>query len=379
MRYRWLVMALLTPLWVACSSWLESSPTVEPTPLKPFSSVQPLKTLWSVSMGDDITEGFVPAYHRGSIVVADRHGSIDVLDALNGRRVSHFSLARELISGVAVVGGNALVGTRDGSLVAVQLATGKIAWERSLTSVMLEAPAIGDTVAVVRTNDGRLTGFSVQDGTQLWSMGHLQPQLIVHNTGSMRAIGNDVVMVGMPAGKILVASQTSGNVLWEAVVAYPNGATELERMTDVVSAPVFDDKQVCAVAYQGRVACFDAQWGSLQWAREVSSSRGLTLDNNNVYVTDEDGVVFAFSRADGRPVWKTEALKYRDVSGPVRLGHRILVVDGEGYAHVLSDENGKLLGRSHLGGKGTIGQPVSFGDSVLVQSRNGRLTLLSLG
>ena len=42
-------------------------------------------------------------------------------------------------------------------------------------------------------------------------------------------------------------------------MALPRGATELERVADVMGNPVVDERQVCAVAYQGRVACFDRQ------------------------------------------------------------------------------------------------------------------------
>ncbi|RBH33836.1 outer membrane protein assembly factor BamB, partial [Pseudomonas sp. MWU13-2860] len=118
--------------------------------------------------------------------------------------------------------------------------------------------------------------------------------------------------------------------------------------------------------------------GNLLWAREISSSRGLAVDGRNVYVTAEDGSVWAFDRGTGRNLWKTDDLKYRDVTGPALLGHFVLVGDGEGYAHLLSNESGSIVGRVKVG-SGLANQPVSLGSSALMQGKDGRLALLTLG
>ena len=204
------------------------------------------------------------------------------------------------------------------------------------------------------------------------------PQLTVRNNGSMQAVGKEAVMVGQAGGRLDIINPQTGNPLWQGAVANPRGATELERMTDVTSRPVFDGGQVCAVAYQGRVACFEARSGNLLWAREISSSRGLAVDGRNVYVTAEDGSVWAFDRGTGRNLWKTDDLKYRDVTGPALLGRFVLVGDGEGYAHLLSNESGSIVGRVKVG-SGLANQPVSLGSSALMQGKDGRLALLTLG
>ncbi len=379
MRQRLLISALLsTSLLAGCASWFDSSSAPKPTPLRDIASLQAVKAKWTSTGLGQVAPGFSPVYDKGNVVVADRNGLVLVLDALSGRETSRFELKRELVSGAAVAGERILLGTGEGTLLAIDRHTGKTLWETPLTSVTLEAAQVGGDTAVVRTNDSRLTGISVKDGSLLWSSTRLQPQLTVRDTGSMQVVGNEAVMVGMPAGKLVVTSLASGTTLWESAVANPRGATELERVTDVVSRPVLNGNDVCAVAYQGRVACFEARTGNLSWAREISSSRGVAMDVKNVYVTGEDGTVSAFDRTSGRNVWKLEDLKNRNVSGPVMLGRYVLVADVDGYAHLLSNESGAIVGRVRMDVDGWTGQPVSLGDSVLVQGRNGRLTMLSL-
>ena len=378
MRRQLLVTAVLSSFLLAgCASWFESSSAAKPTPLAAIKPIQALNVKWSLSQAAS-GNAFSPVYANGNVVSADASGRIRTVDALSGHVSTEVSLKRELSTGVAVAGDAVIVGTQDGNLLAVERSSGKTLWEQTLTSVALEAPQVAAGMVVVRSNDGRLTGFSLADGKQQWSVAHAQPQLLVRNTGSMQAVGNEAVMVGLPGGKLDIISPANGNTLWEGVVANPRGATELERITDITSRPVYDGGQVCSVAYQGRVACFDAKTGSLMWARELSSSRGVALDAGKLYVTAEDGSVWAYDRTTGRNLWKTDALKFRNVSGPAMLGRFVLVIDGEGYGHLLSNENGSLVGRVKLGSEGTVAQPVSLGSSALVQGQNGRLSLLSI-
>lgn len=378
MRRQLLVTAVLSSFLLAgCASWFESSSAAKPTPLAAIKPIQALNVKWTLSQAAS-NSGFTPVYANGNVVSADPSGHVRTVDALSGRVSADVTLKRDLSSGVAVAGDTVIVGSQDGKLLAVDRSSGKTLWEQSLTSVMLEAPQVAGGMVVVRSNDGRLTGFSLADGKQQWSIAHAQPQLLVRNTGSMQAVGNEAVMVGLPGGKLDIISPANGNTLWEGVVANPRGATELERITDITSRPVYDGGQVCSVAYQGRVACFDAKSGSLMWAREQSSSRGVALDASKLYVTAEDGSVWAYDRSTGRSLWKTDALKFRNVSGPAMLGRFVLVIDGEGYGHLLSNESGSLVGRVKLGSEGATAQPVSLGASALVQGQNGRLSLLSI-
>jgi outer membrane protein assembly factor BamB len=379
MRHRLLLALLSTSMLGGCANWFESSARPAPTLLTPVQSAQALGIKWTSSVDDAPAGSFEPVYSHGDILVAAPNGVIRTFNADSGRQVEKIALKRSLTSGLAVTDNLFLVGTTEGTLLAVSRGTGTVVWEQKLPSVTLEAPVAGSSIVAVRTNDDQITGFSLKDGKQQWSSTHFMPQLTVRNTGSLAAVGSDAILAGLAGGKLQVLAQATGNLIWEGVVATPKGATDLERVTDVVSRPVYQRNQVCAVSYQGRVACFDAKSGNLIWAHEISSSHALASDERNVYVSDENDSVWAFDRETGRNVWKQDALKYRSLSGPVMMGRFVLVVDALGVAHLLSNESGSIVGRSKIGTEGQTGQPVSLGRSALVKAANGRLVMLSLG
>lgn len=178
--------------------------------------------------------------------------------------------------------------------------------------------------------------------------------------------------MGFPGGKLVALDLKNGAPIWEGTVALPKGATELDRVSDIVSVPVIDGRQVCAVAFQGRVACFDlGQGGQLLWARDFSSAAGLTIDGRYLFLTDEKGAVHALDRTTGASVWKQDKLVNRRVSGPVVKRGLVLVGDGQGVLHFLAREDGAFAARAQTDGTPVVAPPQTIGSAFLVQTSGG--------
>ena len=184
-------------------------------------------------------------------------------------------------------------------------------------------------------------------------------------------VSRGAVFAGFAGGRLVALALNTGTVGWEATVALPKGATELERVADVSSLPVMDARQVCAVAFQGRVACFDLVQGTPNWARDVSSISGLAIDDQNVYVADDKSAVIAFAKSGGASLWTQDKLYGRYISGPVVTGKYVAVGDLQGYVHFLSREDGSFAARIATDGSPIIVQPLEFNKGVLVQTVKG--------
>jgi outer membrane protein assembly factor BamB len=175
---------------------------------------------------------------------------------------------------------------------------------------------------------------------------------------------------GSAGGKLVALDMATGTVGWESNVATPKGATELERIADVTSRPVVQEKRACAAAYQGRVACFDRRNGSPLWARDTSSNSGLAMDERNVYVTDDKDAITAYDKASGRAGWRQDKLARRQVSAPLVFGDWVVVADGEGVVHVLSADDGSFVARAKVD-SAVRTAPVDIGPGFAVQTVKG--------
>jgi len=108
---------------------------------------------------------------------------------------------------------------------------------------------------------------------------------------------------------------------------------------------VIDGSNVCAGAFQGKIACFEIATRNMVWSRDISTARGLTTDAKNLYVVDDTGAVLALDKRSGASVWKQDKLRYRQLTSPVVFDGHVVVADGYGYIHVLSADDGALIGR----------------------------------
>ena len=253
------------------------------------------------------TTALVPAFDNDAIYAASSAGNITRFDPVTGDEVWSIDTKHRLSGGVGASNGVILVGTFKGEILAYD-ANGDQLWESQVTSEVLSPPQVDNGVVVVRTGEGRIFGLDAADGKRRWVYQGSAPSLTVRSFAGVLVKGGGV-FAGFPGGKLVAIELSNGKVGWEASVSKPQGVTELERITDVTSLPVVDDQQICAVAYRGRVSCFEVMTGKPIWTRETSSSAGLTMDNKYIYVSDDDGAVVAYDKNNGTVIWKKKIPK----------------------------------------------------------------------
>ena len=348
----------------------------KPTPLTPIVERVSVKQDWQTSIGKAGNFTFLPATGGPVVLAASQDGTVTRLD--NGKEVWRTSAGQKLSSGTASDGRLVAVGTYKGEVLTFDFETGKPGWTASVKGELVAPPAITEGLVVVRTSDNRVIALDAMDGKQRWNYQRSNPPLAVRSVAPPLPFG-PFVLVGMPGGKIFALSLQNGAPAWEGTVSVPRGATELDRVSDVVTVPAVQGPQMCAVAFQGRAACFDMQGGSQMWSREVTSVAGITMDDRRVFIPDEQGVVHAFDRGTGASVWRQDKLKYRNLSAPVALPMGLVVGDAEGYLHVLDRDTGEFISRMNVGGGGVMSILPALGpNTVLLQTRGGSLMAVTL-
>jgi outer membrane protein assembly factor BamB len=380
MRLTHLAAAAILLLPAACTSWnplvamgIQSEPAHKPTPLTPITAKVNPTAAWSVNVGKAGAFRFRPDIEGGRVYTAAADGNVTVVDEENGRIFLRTETKKRLSGGVEVGESKILLGTDKGEVVALDV-TGKTAWTTNVAGEVIAPPAVAGKVVVARTSDGRIFGLNVADGKRLWVFQRPTPALLLRSEAGVIAQGSDVV-AGYPNGKLIALDADDGKLTWEVTVSAPRGATELERIADVAGLPVVEGNAICAAAFQGKVACFDIKSRNTVWSRDVSSSRALARDVKHVYVVDDTGAVHALDKGTGTSVWKQDKLQYRRVTEPVVHAGRVVVGDGFGFVHVLSADDGELVGRLATDGS-EIRSIVKAPNGVLVQTVNGALTLV---
>jgi outer membrane protein assembly factor BamB len=350
------------------------SPKAKMTALSPIQASAEVQTLWRGQVGKSGDYTFVPAVAGDSVFAAGSDGTVARFDG--GREDWRIQAAKTLSGGVGADDKLVVVGTVKGEVLAFDVA-GKPLWQSRVSSEVLAPPVIAPGMVIVRSGDSRIHALDIADGKRRWVYQRSTPALSLRSAAGV-VVYRNVVLAGFPGGKLVAIDTGNGAAVWEATVALPRGATELERVADIVSVPVVSGSTVCAVAYQGRVGCFDVASGSQMWTRDLSSSVGLDADDRNVYVTDDKGAVHALELASGASVWKQDKLLNRGVSRPVASGGFVIVGDGAGVVHALKREDGAFAARLTTDGSAVDAEPRRLANGAVVQTGAGGVYALGV-
>jgi len=344
--------------------------------LPTISNPHPVRQLWASNVGTADRYVFRPVVVGDSVLAASRAGTVVRLDASTGQLRWRTAVGRPLSAGVGADASLVVVATEEGEVYAFEAQSGRPRWSARVSSEVLTPPEVGEDLVLVRSADNRVFAFSADDGKRRWVYQRAAASLLVR-TPSGIAIADGTAYTGFAGGKLVALALGSGAVRWESTVALPRGSTELERVTDVVGQPAVSGREVCAVAYQGRVACFDARTGNQVWARENSSLNGVSVDARYAFLSDEKGALHALDRATGRSVWKQDRLANRELSVPLPLGGEIVAADVQGFVHFVQRDTGTFVARHATDGSAVRSAPVRLGAGLLVQTQNGGLYALS--
>jgi outer membrane protein assembly factor BamB len=372
-------IAVMTVL-AGCSSLnpfaKKSEPRNPPAALVEFKPTLGIHTAWTTSVGSAGAYSFSPALANDNLFVAAADGSVMRINPVSGQPMWRINAGMPLTAGVGSDGATVVVAGEKGTLLAFDT-DGKPLWKAQASSEILSAPAVGQGLVVVRSLDNHIMAFDAESGARRWITQRTVPSLTLRASPGI-VIAGSTAYVALPGGRLLALALSNGGARWEMAVGDPRGTTELERIADISGAPVVAGRDVCAVAYQGRVACFDAATGQARWAKELSSDVGLGLDERFVFAADERGAVSAFSRESGAGVWRNNKLANRGLTTPVSFGRAIVVGDAQGYVHFLSREDGSFLARSTTDGSAIItSSPLVAGSNVIFQTKAGTVVAIA--
>jgi outer membrane protein assembly factor BamB len=303
----------------------------EPAKLQDVQQVLAVRQAWNVSVGKSGRYVMQPAVSGNNVYVSAAGGTVTALEGATGRTVWQGKADVDLTSGPGSDGTLTAVAGEKGSVIAFD-DKGAQKWKASVNGEVLTAPLVGQGLVVVRTTDGRLLGLDAANGDRKW---------IYQRSPSALNLRSSLPMVG-------------------------NRAPERCH-----GSPSIDGSQVCAVSFQGRVACFDVSNGAPRWGRDFSSPTGVAQEDGALFSADDKSVVYGFNAQNGADLWKNDALLWRDLGAPLAFGRAVIIGDFEGWLHFLSRDDGKFVARVKTDGSAISAAPVVVGQTLVVQTRGG--------
>ncbi len=350
--------------------------TEPPTPLMEIETLAEITQLWSKNTGKGSTKQYLkltPSHIQGKVFVADVRGNLVAIDAASGSTLWENDADMSITGGPGSSKTLTMIGSDNGDVLAYASESGEFLWQAKVSSEVLSAPQEAYGIVVARTIDGKIFGLDANDGSRLWIYDRTVPSLTLRGT-SNPVITGDIVIAGFDGGRISAIELHTGKLIWETSVSLASGRSQLERMVDIDSEPVIIGNDIYVATFQGRLASVALENGRITWTRDISSYAGLTVDENNIYITDDQSYIWALERSSGNSVWKQENLYARQVTAPATIGDLVVVGDLEGYLHWMDKSNGQFVARTQVSKNPILAPPVAVEGIVYAYSSDGTLS-----
>jgi len=337
-----------------------------------------VQKLWGASGGGGgkkLRLGLGLATAGNKLFAAGRDGEVAAFDLKTGKQLWRVETKLELSGGTGVGADVVVVGSADGQVLVLAADNGAQRWRADVKGEILSAPAVADTEIIVRTVDGKLRALAMSDGAELWSAEQQIPRLTLRGAAAP-VVARDLAISGFDNGRVLAVSLADGATVWDSPVSPAHGRTELERLNDIDAAVKVLGEEVFVAGFQGRAAMLALDSGQIWWTRDVSSYRGVDVDDEQMYVSTSQGEVVALKRRSGVEVWRNDLLLRRSLSSPAIVGDYIVVADLEGYVHWLDRATGTLAGRTKSSGDRVTNAPLSVDGNLYVITDKGDIVAL---
>ena len=175
--------------------------------------------------------------------------------------------------------------------------------------------------------------WPLADGREIWSAEQQIPRLTLRGAAAP-VVARDIAISGFDNGRVLAVSLADGATVWDSPVSPSHGRTELERLNDIDAAVKVVGDDVFVAGFQGRAAMLALDSGQIWWTRDVSSYRGVDVDDEQMYVSHVAG------RAGGDQAPHAAAgvaQRRRSSCAACRRrrwsGDYVVVADLDGYVH----------------------------------------------
>lgn len=307
-----------------------------------------------------------PIIEDGRLYVGVDAGRFYAFDISRGDMVWEFQTEGP-VQGKAALGDDTVYfGDSKAFVYAIDKNTGVERWRSKLDAEALATPLVAGTRLYAADMSGRLYAIDRADGEAIW---HTDPNdrgvgFSVRRASAPRIFG-DLILLGTSTGAMIAFRTADGSIAWVRQL----GARQ-SQVYDVDSTPLVIGDRVYAASADGATFCLEAPTGRVVWSQDVGGANDILYNNGRLYVSGQ-GVLSQVDPSNGEIYWQQD-LETPEVSSPVAGENLVAVVSTTTKLYLIDSETGDVVYERFIG-KGSLGDPQSFGNDLYLLSNTSRL------
>lgn len=261
----------------------------------------------------------------------------------------------------------------DGNVKSIESNSGKTKWQTKLNSLS-SGIAAGFGALVVADSSGNVYLLDQDNGSVLWK-NNVKGEVL-----ATAAIDTKFVVIKTGSGELLGLDKISGEIMW----SYRSKLPSLTIRGS--SSPVIDNNQVYVSFDNGRLGVFELNSGFPIWDGAISYVKGSSelenlIDSDSdpvvqdglVYTTNYQGNFNIFDIAQKRSVWQSESSSFYS---PLLLRGLIILVEANSNLKTFFSKNLEKSWSSNEYLNRSLSNPSSFNGFLLVGDFEGYIHII---
>jgi outer membrane protein assembly factor BamB len=262
------------------------------------------------------------------------------------------------------------VASADGKLSALNRITGEVRWAAELREELTTTPTLSEGRLYVMSSEESVTAIDAETGKSIWKFHRDPPGGFTIRGNAQPVVAHGTVYAGFADGSVVALGPSDGVAKW---VRAASGTGDYLDVDDL-AAPEGDD-HVYAASSKAGVVVLDAATGNPVWTGPLPGANHVLVDGPRVYASGKSALV-AFSRTDGKLVWKTSLGNDKYATRASATGGLLLLAIERGPLVAVDALTGRTRGAFNPGSGFSAGPLVIPGAAFAVSNAG---VLFSLG
>ena len=361
-----------------------------------------VKLLWSTNVGQERsfkTGVLQPVFFNNISYIIDSEGLITSVDLSSGKVKWVYDLDLDVSSGLSLHNNMLFFGTNDGKYHGYKIDRLASSYEffdkLDITSLFqkssvepdllvqllseVSSPGLGiDNLIFIKLDDGNSVAINIEDSKVEWKYKGRNVPLSMKGSGAIANL-NSNLFIARDDGNLISLKKNTGKLNWLISISPRSGRNELESLRDIEMTPFVKDGIVFVGSFQGNLVSVDALNGNLIWSKPMSVLSNITIDEDNVYVADSKGYIFALDRFSGFTKWKLKLENNLIGTQSFSDNKYIINISTKGHVMVIDKTQGKILSLVKVVDdidnqvKGVLTNKILY-----ITSKNGRLNAIKI-
>ena len=321
-----------------------------------FFQDQSHSPIWSFTCEDEIRG--TATYHEGVVYIGSYDHNMYALAADNGKFIWKYAADGGIVSKPAINDNKVYFGSTDQYVHAVSCRGGKKVWVQSTEGAIYSSPAIAEGHLFIGSDDEHLHVLNLMAGREAWSVN------LGSTVRSSPLVVNERVFVGSDNGEIQ-CYDFSGNIQWR---------TAAKR--SVTASPHHNENIIYITSLDGLLYAIDAKSGWVVWRFRMGNGSICTptTNENHIYVGSTDNTFYCINAKTTKKVWSFDTDNQIN-SSPVFYKGAVYFCNVDGMVYSLHSGSGRLRWKYQAEGQIT-GSPIIVDDIMYIGAADNKFYAL---